>query len=543
MLMTALNDKTQGKRGRISDTRSLVAPIKGWWVGSPLAAAPPATAFLLENAFPELDYIRARSGAQQFATGMSGNVSTLMPYTNGVTVKMFAYNSGNIYDVSVAGSVGAPLVTGLNPGVIMSYVQYSGTGPQTLVCSNGIDPLQFYNGSTWSTGPAWTGLTGAQISYVWEYNQRLYGIENGTTNVWYPAVDAIGGAVTIFPLGPLLRYGGRLVAGGTWNQLTSNGIQYTWFVISSEGEVVMFTGAFPGDPSTWKQAGCYKVGRPLGQNCIQPAGADVALLTEDGIVALSQVLTLDQIALANEAVTRNIAPAFRDAVIARAGRTGWQMLLWPLRSMAIINMPQIGPPNTQFISNARTGAWCRYTGWDAQCFAVYGLDPSGLYFGTSDGRVMQAETGGQDDGKLYGVTIFFSYTDLSGQDVSFGGVAPSSASQSVSRKHISMIRTRFQTNINALSPKVTINVEYDTAVPPLPSAATALATGSNWNSAKWDTDVWGGLTVSHTQNWIPTYADASQLAPIIQLALNTPSTPDVRLTSVDVLFETGSIFG
>jgi len=47
--MKALNDKTQGKRGRISETRSLVAPIKGWWVGSPLAEAPPNTAYLLET--------------------------------------------------------------------------------------------------------------------------------------------------------------------------------------------------------------------------------------------------------------------------------------------------------------------------------------------------------------------------------------------------------------------------------------------------------------------------------------------------------------
>lgn len=545
MLMQPLNDKTEGKKGRISESRSLVAPVKGWWVGSPMAAAPAGTAFLLENAFPELDYVRARGGAQQFATGMTGKVTTLMPFTNGVTVKMFAYNSGNIYDVSIGGAVGAPLVTGLNTTSLMSFVQYSGTGPQTLVCSNGIDPLQFYNGTAWSTAPAWTGMTGSPISFVWEYNSRLYGIAASSTDVWYPAVSAIGGAVTIFPMGPLLHYGGKLVAGGVWNQLTSNGVQHTWFVVSSEGEVVCFTGAFPGDPATWKIAGSYKIGRPLGQNCIQPAGADVAILTEDGVIALSQVLTLDQIALANQAVTRNIAPAFRDAVIARVPNPGWQMLLWPLRSLAIINMPQIGTVNTQFVSNARTGAWCRYTGWDAQCFAVYGLDPSGLYFGTSDGRVMKAETGGQDDGKSYTATIFYSYTDLSGQDVSFGGVAPSSASQSIARKHVSMVRARFQSDIATLVPKITINTEYDTTIPPAPSASTALTTGgSSWDSAKWDVDTWAtGGGVSHSEQWIPTYADAAQLAPIIQVALKTTATPDARLTSIDILFEPGSIFG
>ena len=78
---------------------------------------------------------------------MSGKVTTLMPYTNGVTVKLFAYCSGNIYDVSTGGAVGAPAVTGLNSVAIMSYVQFSGTGPQTLVAANGVDPLQFFSGA------------------------------------------------------------------------------------------------------------------------------------------------------------------------------------------------------------------------------------------------------------------------------------------------------------------------------------------------------------------------------------------------------------
>src|SRR6266576_3547493 len=281
MYLQPLTDKTQGKRGQIASTRTIVAPTKGWYVGSPMAQAPAGTAFLLENAFPELDYVRARAGATQFSTGMTGAIQALMPNTDGVNVKLFAYdNAGKIFDVTAGGAVGAAVVTGLAHPADVSFVQYSGTGPQTLVVANAVDPLQFYNGTTWSIAPAWTGLTGNPISFVWEYNHRLYGIEANSCNVWYVAVDAIGGAATIFPMGPLMRLGGKLVAAGTWTQLSQNGILYNWFVVSSEGEVVIFNGSFPGDPATWKQAGCYKIGRPLGQNCIQPAGADVAILTE-----------------------------------------------------------------------------------------------------------------------------------------------------------------------------------------------------------------------------------------------------------------------
>jgi hypothetical protein len=541
-MLKPLADKSQGKHTQIAQSRSLLAPIKGWHVGSPMAAAPAATAFLLENAFPELDYVRARAGSKTFASGMSGEIQALMPYTDGTTVKLFAFNAGNIYDVTAGGAVGAAAVTGLDPAATMSFVQFSGTGPQTLVCADGVDALQFYNGTAWSTAPAWTGLGTAIISFVWEFNHRLYGIADDSTDVWYVAVDAIGGAAQIFPMGPLLRYGGQLIAGGTWTQLTSNGIVYNWFVISSEGEVVIFNGAFPGD-SAWKQQGCYKVGRPLGPNCIQPVGGDVALLTEDGIVSLSSVQTLDQIALANQAVTLPIGPAFRDAVIARAGFPGWQMILWPLRSMAIVNMPQIGPPNIQFVANARTGAWCRYSGWDANCFAVHGLSPSNLYYGTSDGRVMQAETGGMDDGLSYTSTIFLSYSDLATLDTSIAGTPTSSAGQSVARKHVTMVRARFQTNIAAISPKITINVDFDTTIPTSPSPSGGLVAGALWGTAKWGVDVWPAASFTQSQTWIPVYADASQLAPIIQVSLKTVSTPDVRLTSVDILFEGGNIFG
>jgi hypothetical protein len=108
MLQTAIVDKSkQEPRSQITQSRTMVAPIKGWYVGSPLALAPDQTAVLLENAFPEIDFVRARGGALSFATGMPvAPVNTLMPYRAGGAFKMFASCNGGIYDVR-AGPVGA----------------------------------------------------------------------------------------------------------------------------------------------------------------------------------------------------------------------------------------------------------------------------------------------------------------------------------------------------------------------------------------------------------------------------------------------------
>jgi hypothetical protein len=133
-----LRTKTQqAPQSQVSQSRTIVAPIKGWYVGSPLALAPDQTAVLLENAFPEIDFVRARGGAAEFATGMpAASVNTLMPYRSGGNYKMFASCNGGIYDVSNIGAVGAPLVAGLDPSAPFSYIQAGATGNQTLLAAN-----------------------------------------------------------------------------------------------------------------------------------------------------------------------------------------------------------------------------------------------------------------------------------------------------------------------------------------------------------------------------------------------------------------------
>ena len=41
----------------------LPAPTKGWYVGANLADAPAGTAYILDNMFPQLDYVRVRRGS------------------------------------------------------------------------------------------------------------------------------------------------------------------------------------------------------------------------------------------------------------------------------------------------------------------------------------------------------------------------------------------------------------------------------------------------------------------------------------------------
>jgi hypothetical protein len=537
MLQTALVDKSkQDPRSQISQSRTIVAPIKGWYVGSPLALAPDQTAVLLENAFPEIDFVRARGGATPFATGMpAAPVNTLMPYRAAGGYKMFSSCNGSIFDVSNLGAVGAALVSGLNASAKFSYIQFSATGQQTLLAANGADPVQLYNGTSWGTTPAITGLTGNPLNYLWIYQSNIWALQPGSLDAWYLPGSAIGGAISKYPMAPLFKRGGQLIAGGTWEIQSNGGLIYANVFVTDQGEVAIFSGSTPA--ISWAQQGVYQVAPPLGPRCLLQAGGDLAIMTTEGITAISQVQTSDEIALLNKSVTIAIQPAWQSAVQARTALVGWQILEWPLKTMVIVNMPQTtSSPNMQFIGNGRTGAWCRYTGWDAQCFEVGGANLDQLLYGTSDGRVMQGESGGFDDGKTYTMTVFPSFTDMAKTDYGFP-----SLSQSSERKQTKMVRPRLQTT-GSISPQVTMKIDYDQSIPTPPAPSTAPLTGALWGVARWGADVWP-QTSFLSQTWLPAPAVGATLSPVIQVTFGQVATPRVNLTSVDALFETGNLFG
>ena len=315
----------------------------------------------------------------------------------------------------------------------------------------------------------------------------------------------------------VFRYGGNIICGTSWAISSNSGLYEVFVLITSEGEVAIYDGLNPAD-TAWTLKGLYKISKPLGRRCILKAGGDIAIMTEDGIIPMSSVMSLDQIALQNKAVTAPIAPAWRQAVIDRTGLSGWQLFTWPLQSMAIVIMPKANASDkTQFVSNARTGAWCRYLGWDALSGAVYN---NNLYYGTSDGRVLQAETGGQDDGANYTMTVFPSYSALGRAGI---------------RKFVKMLRPRIQSSFG-IKPQLTVKTDFDTTKPAQPTASVVVSAGALWDTALWDVAVWP-QAISDQSAWVASEGFGTVISPVLQLTLSTTSTPDIRMTATEVLFE------
>lgn len=518
MMLQPLRSKSTG-RGRISEPYPLPAPTKGWVVGTNLAEAPEGSCYLLENAFPQLNYVRVRGGSASWATGMGAYaVQTLMPWYNGTTSKLFAVCNGKIYDASSIGAVGAAVLSGLSSSY-MNYVQFQGLGSSYLFAVNGVDSVKQWNGTAWST-PSITGIGSAVFSNVTTFKNRLYFVEYNSLNIWYLATNAIAGAATVFPMQGVFRLGGYIVAAASWAIDSTSGIYDSFVVVTSEGEVAMYDGS---DPASWSLKGTYKISRPLGERCIAKAGGDLMIMTEDGIVPMSKVQTLDQIALQNVAVTQPIQPEWIASVIQRTGLVGWQVTLWSLQSMAVINLPKAtSADETQYVVNARTGAWARYVGWDANCFAVYN---NKLFYGSSDGRVMQAEIGSSDDGQNYTATIFPNYTSLGG---------------GVNKKQVKMIRPYI---ISDVSPQfqVTVNVDFDFSIPNAPASIISPLGPYYWDSALWDQAEWNG-GIQTQDNWQAAYGFGAVVSPILQVTMSIgSSSSDIRLMRTDILYENAEV--
>ena len=128
-------------------TASVPAPIGGWNARDSVAEMNPLDAVVLENFFPTPSQIQLRKGYTQYATGITGQVDTLMQYSGGATSKLFAAAGSVIYDVSNAGAA-TSVVTGQGSDRLQ-YVNVSTTGGNFLTAVNGTDAALIYDGTNW----------------------------------------------------------------------------------------------------------------------------------------------------------------------------------------------------------------------------------------------------------------------------------------------------------------------------------------------------------------------------------------------------------
>src|SRR6185369_8159480 len=378
----------------------------------------------------------------------------------------------------------------------------------------GIDTPLVYDGSTWSTSPAITGVTPQTLSNVWSYKNRLFFVEKDTQNAWYLSVDTIGGAASKFPLGGVFTRGGALLFGASWSLDSGDGLDAKCVFFSTEGEVAVYSGTNPGDAANWSKVGVYRIGKPRGPKAFIRAGGDLVIATDIGFIPLSVAVQRDIAALSPSAISYPIEEAWNDAVRDRSGN--WHCEVWPTKQMAMVAPPT--PTSTQslmFVANARTGAWAPFSGWQATCLALLG---DRMFFGSTDGQVIECEVTGSDRGSPYTATIVPLFDPLK-----------SPASLKTGLQARSTIRAPADVTV-----RLSLQTDFEVSLPAAPDDSS-VPSGSVWGTAIWGTSVWGVDVEKLTfRRWHSTPGQGYALSVAAQITSGTASPPDIEYVQTDL---------
>jgi hypothetical protein len=541
-----------------SKLKSFPAPVGGWIanenLATPQARRPDGTkvngAAVLENWFPTATGVRMRGGSQRYAFLGDGSlpVTSLFSYANGNTRALFASTVAAVYDITtvtyaedqfLVDDDGAFLVDDTGDifpvfpatpdeaissltGGDWSVVQFATSGGVFLRAVNGVDTPQVYDGSAWGTSPAITGATPTTLSHVWAFKNRLFFIQNDTLDVWYLPVDSIGGLAVKFPLGGVFTKGGSLMFGAAWSLDTGSGLNEQCVFVTSEGEVAVYQGSDPASADTWSRVGVYRIGKPRGPKAFIRAGGDLVIATDIGFVPLSQAIQRDLAALSPSAVSYPIEVAWNE-IVAEHPDADWQCIVWPTKQMVVVAHPTGGATDLAvLVANARTGAWAQYTEWDVLCLEVFG---DRMFFGTNDGRIIEAEVTGSDQGATYVATCVPLFDPLK---------TPASLKTGMLARAV--LRAP-----SAVEAQLSLQKDYTVSLPAAPDDISVVSEGV-WGTGIWGETKWGGAADKITfQDWRSIAGSGYSLSVATQITSGSISAPDVELVQTDLTYEIGDI--
>ncbi len=491
------------------DVVSMIVPVPtdGWDAISPLASMDPKRAPILNNWIPRPGWVELRSGyfPWSFIADTDTPVETLMVRRANTSEQMFAAAGDSIYEVTSIGQTDVR-VTGLN-SARWQYTNFTpASGATVIQLCNGVDTLRQYNGTVWST-PAITGLPGglttAAIRNIHAQKRRLWyvlgdGTGGGSTIAAFMPTDAITGAIAgTIDLGANWSKGGELIAITDWTIDVGNVPQDYMVFISSRGQFSIFSGVDPTDASSWTLAGTFDSSPPLSLRCCYKIGSDVAVITQQGVIPISQSLPFEPAAERSVAITARIQNAMAVAAFNGMDLFGWNLISFAPQTLVILNVPQVeNSAQVQFVMNALTGAWCQFTGWNANNFEIFNNE---LYFAGNNGDVNRCFVGSSDFNSpiLADMQCAYNYFENPGRV-----------------KRMTMVQP-FITAGESITPLISVDADFE--IQTITAPLTILNGGALWDQAVWDESVWFGSLVQ-TSTHLSTQALGHALA--VHLTLN-----------------------
>ncbi len=510
--------KNAAKRRIKQRSASFPAPTGGWNARESFADMAVKDAVALQNFFPGTNNVLLRHGYTRFATGMTGQIESLMAYTSASTSKLFAAAGTNIYDATPGGTINSAAVSSLTNGRWQHCNITIAGGTSYLVCVNGADKMRSYNGSAWhldgdGAGYDITNVNSNTFVGVTAFKNRLWFVQNASLKAWYLPVQAISGAAVALDMQTYCSKGGYLMAVMNWTLDAGFGMDDYLVFITSEGEVLVWRLTDPTTPTGIALIGVYQIGAPIGRRCWVKYAGDLLLITQDGVVPMSGALQSSRLN-PRVSITDKIQYAVSSAITSYGSNFGWQLMPFPKQNQLYVNVPVAeGSLQQQYVQNNITKNWCNFTGWAANCWELFN---DHIYFG-SDTYIGKAWDGYSDNDTNINGLALQSFQD-------FGVIA---------EKHAKLIRYHLRSDG---SPTIygNVNVDYDTQ--DVSAQLSAVASDyDTWDGGDWDSAIWGsGLVPSAV--WQSATGMGYTMAPFLKV-----SSKGIQLlwAATDLIYEVG----
>jgi hypothetical protein len=313
-----------------------------------------------------------------------------------------------------------------------------------------------------------------------------------------------------------MRKGGYLVGLGSWTVDAGEGADDHLAVATSEGQILLFKGTNPNSTGSWGLIGVFELGPPLGHKCFVQYGGDLIYLSTNGIFSMTKSLVSGSLS-DRVPFSDKIIGAFSEATRVGYSLFGWEGAVVRKESSLLFNIPDVSGSSVQYVMNTQTGAWCKFSGWSANCMAV--LDDQ-LYMGDGN-SVFQALTGA---------------TDFSGNIQADAALAYNYFGNKGRKKKPMQVRP-----VITASAPIGVGFAVDTdfisdstfGSTPAPSATTSV-----WDTGLWDSAIWGGNSAV-TKNWIHTPSKVGYCHSI-KMRISSRAT-DVSWAATNVILKSAAI--
>jgi hypothetical protein len=474
-------------RSRKSVVQNMPPPVAGWVDAESELSSSLGHALILENFVPTRNSVKLRNGCA-LAAQLPSSVKSLMEYSSGATEKLVGSTADTLYEVfpdlsipakqykntPLALTPPAVLATGFDNGD-WSHVTFTNAADEVrLIMVNGADGIQTYDGTAVTVTTPTPDIK--TLTTVTSFKGRLWFTDKGSSVLHYGDVLSNQPAtLTPFPVGPFLKKGGELVAVATWSRDGGSGPDDLLIAVSSNGEIVVFSGIDPADD--FALVGVFQGNRPVSKYCFKNIGTDLILYSEYGPQVLTDIFT-DSVNV--NPMFSNVRESFIKNAITNVGSEGWRFMSMVSDSWTIFNVPVLPPTEMhQYVMNADTGAWFKIKGWNALCFASFqNFD----VFGDNAGNIMIMNYGQSDNGNQIAADFMSTWTDLGKSE----------------NKKYNMVQATLKSDV---VPDIAVDImtDYRVVEPQTSPGFSDGAVVSPWNTSPWNVSPWSGAIVYYTE--------------------------------------------